>query len=268
MEQKRYIWLTDTHFNFLDPKELNAFYQELRATPADGIFLTGDISTGPFLIEHLTALQQSTKLPVFFILGNHDYYRVYINDIQKKVKYLTEHNPQLHYLTTNRPIALNSNSVLIGHDGWYDAKWREPLTPFIFMWDWYYIKDFRALFGIAERIEFMRDLAAKASEDILNKLNKVIKQYSTIYLLTHFPPWPEESDRYFGLIEKFWKPYNSCKTMADTLINFMADHPDKKLIVLAGHTHLKRQVQITPNIELRVGDAEFGKPQIQDIILI
>ena len=268
MNPKRYIWLTDTHFNFLEDAALVEFFLSLEEKRADGIFLTGDVSTGPHLVKHLTFLEKIVKKPIYFVLGNHDYYRVTFSEIENSMVELMQSNSRLHYLSLSNPISLSSEVALVGHDGWYDAQWRDPLTPFIFIWDWYFIKDFRMLFGTEERMSFMRSLAKKASSFIVKNLKQAFETHSTVYMLTHFPPWPEESDRYFGLVEKFWMPYNSSKMMADSLTSLMASYPDKKLVILAGHTHIKKQMKISDNIEIRVGDAEFGKPQIQDIILV
>jgi len=265
---KRYIWLTDTHFNFLDQAALLGFFLSLEEKKADGIFLTGDVSTGPHLVKHLNLLEKVVKTPVYFVLGNHDYYRATFSEIENSMVELMQSNSRLHYLSVSDPISLSDDVAVIGHDGWYDAGWRAPVTPAIFVWDWYFIKDFRALFGTEERMNLVRARATKAMEFIIENLEKAFKKHSTAYMLTHFPPWPEESDRFYGLLEKFWMPYNSSKMMADALVKIMEKYSDKKLVILAGHTHIKRKIQISSNIEMRVGDAEFGKPQIQKIILI
>lgn len=266
MSLKRYIWLTDTHFNFLDQATLVGFFLGLEAKKVNGLFLTGDISTGPDVVKHLMWLDKVVKTPIYFVLGNHDYYRSTFAQTEQAMTGLMQSNDNLHYLTACEPISLSQDVALIGHDGWYDAGWRDPMTTAIFVWDWYFIKDFRSLFGTEERMALVKGRAKEAAEFIADKLKKALKNHSTVYMLTHFPPWPEESDKFYGLLEKFWMPYNSSKMMADCVSDIMDKHPDKKLVILAGHTHIKRNIQISHNIELRVGDAEFGKPQVQDII--
>jgi 3',5'-cyclic-AMP phosphodiesterase len=263
---KSYIWLTDTHFNFLNHVSLISFFQKLKKIEADGIFLTGDISNGSHVISHLELLQKETGVALYFTLGNHDFFRTFISEMKQSLRNLQ--NEKLIYLTQQKPITLAPGIGLIGHDGWYDAGWRNPLTPFIFLWDWYFIKDFRSLFGTKERMALIRSLASEAEEFISKNLEAALEKYSTVYLLTHFPPWPEESDKFYGLLEKFWMPYNSSKLVADSILQIMKKHPNKKLIILSGHTHIGGRKNIATNIELRVGSAELGKPEIQEIILI
>lgn len=264
----RYIWLTDTHFNFLSEPDLISFYLKLEVEKADGIFLTGDISTGPHLVKHLLWLEKVVRTKIYFVLGNHDYYRSSFKDIEMKMNNVMQVSENIHYLSALEPISLTNDTALIGHDGWYDARWRNPITPFVFIWDWYFIKDFRALFGSEERMYSTREKASIAAQFIENSLRKAFKNHSTVYMLTHFPPWPQVSDKYYGLIEKFWTPYNSSKVMSDCVEKVMLEYPGKNLIILAGHSHIERRQQITKNIELRVGAANFGQTRIEQIILI
>ena len=264
----KYIWLTDTHFNFLSEPDLVSFYLKLEAEKADGIFLTGDVSTGPHLTKHLLWLEKVVRTPIYFVLGNHDYYRSSFTEVENKMTKIMQSNENIRYLSVSEPISLTKDVALVGHDGWYDARWRDPITPFIFIWDWYFVKDFRALFGIKERLDLVRERALLAAEFIEKSLQKAFESHSTVYMLTHFPPWPEVSNKYYGLIEKFWMPYNSSKIMSDYIERVMVSRPDKNLVILAGHTHIKRTLEISPNIKIIVGDAEFGKPQIQDILII
>lgn len=261
-----YIWLSDTHLNFLTKSDLIHFILELEAKQVDGIFLTGDISTGPHIIHHLLYLKKITQIPIYFVLGNHDYYRSSIREVRASVHDLCSHNTNLFYLSKSEPISLTSEIALIGHDGWYDARWREPKTSLIFLWDWFNIKDFRSLFDNTERMDLLHALAEEATYSIEIALEKALKTHSIVYMLTHFPPWPEPESSLFGLVEKFWAPYNSCKIMANMLEKIMKAHPTKKLIVLSGHTHKESNLQITENIELKVARADFGRPIIQEII--
>jgi hypothetical protein len=184
------------------------------------------------------------------------------------ISLLTQQDSKLHYLSVEEPISLTNDIAIIGQDGWYDAGWKKPFLPIVFWADWYFISDFRLCKDNTSRIDLMKYQAKLASEKLKFSLEKALKTHSTVYLLTHFPPWPEKNDKWYGLIESFWTPYNSCKITADMLSSVMNSHPKQKLIVLAGHTHCQRYEKITPNIELKVGCADHGRCQIQDIICL
>lgn len=268
MATDNYLWLTDTHFNFVSRPKLVEFFLYLKSKSPAGIFLTGDISTGPHIVHHLQWMSKIVDVPIYFVLGNHDYYRSSFLETEKAINTLCQRNDNLFYLTNSIPISLNEHVAIIGDDGWYDAGWRDPFTSLVFIWDFFFIKDFRALFHTYERMELVRQRARKAANHISYDLRKAFKDHSTVYLLTHFPPWPESIDKWGGLVEKFWMPYNSCKVMSDAIQATMEGLPDKNLIVLAGHTHRARVEQITHNIELRVGTAQHNVCKIEDTIFI
>lgn len=263
--QKRYIWLTDTHFDFINRNKLFDFFTLLRQLKCDGIFISGDISTGKDLAQHISLLLKVTETNIYWVNGNHDIYGSNFASISTQMNNLMQDDERLHYLTSLNCVELSKNVGLIGHDGWCDARWRAPLTNIVFYADFYKIEDFRKLANNNERVQLVRKLADGAASSISTKLSLALEKYDTIYLLTHFPPWPDDSN---NLTSKFWMPYNSSKVMAEIIENIMKQHPSKNLIVLSGHTHHKRNVKIADNIELRVGISTVTKPEIQDILLI
>ncbi len=45
----------------------------------------------------------------------------------------------------------------------------------------------------------------------------------------------------------------------------MDSQPQSRLLVLCGHTHGQGEVQITENIQVLTGEAEYGNPVIQRV---
>lgn len=262
---KSYIWLTDIHLNFLSDKKCLEFFISLAQEKADGIFITGDISNSQSIIKHLSLMQKIVNIPIYFILGNHDFYRSTFSEIENKVISLSSKEPNICYLSTYKAISLSSDIALVGHDGWVDSSPGDPNIPLVFMGDWYFIDDFRLASSNKQRIAIMQDRAFQAAEKLSIKLKLALENHSTVYLLTHFPPWLYD---YPGLINKFWKSYHHSKIIGQYLFNTMADFPDKKLIVLSGHTHLKAYQKISDNIELQIGQARLKRPSISNIIVI
>lgn len=266
MVSQRIAWLSDTHFNFIKNETLIKFFHSLKNY--DGIVLSGDISTGKDVCNHLNLLSYITKnVPIYFVKGNHDAYGFDFSSIEDKIKTLCWNRKDLHYLSSSEPIPLSDNTCIIGHDGWYDPFVVDHLSLLVFICDWIRIKDFK-LFNPTHNLLLSKQKAIESADFLLDSAKKALENYSTIYLATHFPPWPEKNDGFLGLSYRFWTPYDSNKYLADGLFSLMLRNPDKKMVVLAGHTHQKRREFILENLELRVGHAKHGAVEIQEVIEI
>lgn len=265
---KSFAWITDPHFNCISMSKRIEFFAQLSRLKVDGILITGDISDGLNLPVDLQMLADFCKQPIYWTHGNHDYYRSSFSAVQDCASILMKNNSNMHYLGVCQPISLTPEVALIGHDGWYDARWRDPLTSLVFLCDWLMIKEFRELSTYDERIEMSRQRAQVSAQYIKKSLLKAFETHSTVMLMTHFPPWPQAAPCYNRITERFWLPYNSCKIIADTIDEVMAGLQDKKLQVYSGHTHDECSVRIAHNIEIRVGRAKRGQSFVQDIILV
>jgi predicted phosphodiesterase len=61
--------------NFLDVNERKNFYQEIIITGCGGVLLSGDVAEAPTIKDILKELAEFIVQPIYFVLGNHDYYR-------------------------------------------------------------------------------------------------------------------------------------------------------------------------------------------------
>ena len=68
-------WLTDLHLNFIAPKERLAFYQTIVDTKIDAVLVSGDSAEAPSLCDIFLEMVHAIGKPIYFVLGNHDYYR-------------------------------------------------------------------------------------------------------------------------------------------------------------------------------------------------
>ncbi|MGB3222431.1 MAG: metallophosphoesterase [Desulforhopalus sp.] len=121
-KNKHYGWLTDIHLEFLTNKEAAAFVRYLALKGLDGLFVTGDISTANQIEDHLQLFEEIYKAPVYFVLGNHDYYGGEIGSVRSIVQKVCRKSRWLHWLPASGVVPLNSNTCLIGHDGWADGR--------------------------------------------------------------------------------------------------------------------------------------------------
>ena len=78
----RATWLTDIHLNFLRPLALRTFYDRVKAERPDALFVTGDIAESESFARFVVELASHSGAHVYFVLGNHDYYRSSIRRVR------------------------------------------------------------------------------------------------------------------------------------------------------------------------------------------
>ena len=117
-----YAWLTDIHLNFIDDIARQKFYQEIINTECDGVLISGDIAEAPCLADILNEMANYINKPIYFVLGNHDYYRGKINEVRDAMTALTKKNDKLFWLPASGMQKLDNDTFLIGQDGWADGR--------------------------------------------------------------------------------------------------------------------------------------------------
>ena len=115
-------WLTDIHLNFIDENARQKFYKEIIDTRCEGILITGDIAEAPCLIDILNEMANCINKPIYFVLGNHDYYRGQINEVRNAMTALTNKQKNLFWLPASGMHKLDNDTILIGQDGWADGR--------------------------------------------------------------------------------------------------------------------------------------------------
>ena len=88
---RRYVWFSDTHLNMTAlPFLKRSFITRLNNVDADGLFLTGDISSGTSLESSLRLLATHFTGQIYFVLGNHDYHMRHIASMRDDCRRLTQ----------------------------------------------------------------------------------------------------------------------------------------------------------------------------------
>src|SRR5690242_9724006 len=118
----QYAWLTDIHLNFIDDVARQKFYQEIVNTKCDGVLISGDIAEAPCLVDILNEMARYIDKPIYFVLGNHDYYRGQIQEVHDAITKLTQNNDNIFWLPASGMKKLDNNTLLIGQDGWADGR--------------------------------------------------------------------------------------------------------------------------------------------------
>ena len=165
----RYAWLADIHLEFLGSKETVGFVKELAAKKLDGLFLTGDTSTALQIEAHLQLLEDVYQSPVYFVLGNHDYYGGSLETIRKMVEEICSESKWLHWLPVSGVVQLSKDTCLIGHDGWADGRFGDYASSKVLLNDYLKIQNFvkAGEIGRLAVLNSLGDQAATHFQDIL-----------------------------------------------------------------------------------------------------
>jgi len=86
------------------PLALKAFYDQIVAEQPQVLLVTGDIGESDSVVRFVTELGQLA--PIYFVLGNHDYYRGSIRRVRTEVAELCSTTPKLVWLTSAEVVEL------------------------------------------------------------------------------------------------------------------------------------------------------------------
>lgn len=180
-------WCTDIHLNFLEPDQLASFCSTIAAHEPDAIAITGDISEAPWLDDHLEALEKALDVPIYFVLGNHDYYRGSIKVVRDEMRALSKRSKHLRWLPAAGVIALGE-TALVGHDGWADARYGNFSTSRVMLNDYLHIDELAYLPRSARRAR-LNALGDEAASYLRGVLTEALARYEKVVVLTHVPPF-------------------------------------------------------------------------------
>ena len=254
------LWSTDIHLDCVHPQ--HPAYQEWIQNqvnhPSEGILLTGDLANATNLETWLLCLAQDLKKPIYFVLGNHDFYKGSIQEVLTRIQNL--HHPLLFWLDQKAPIQLNDTTTLIGSHGWGDGGVGDFLTTPIRINDHRLIEEL-AFLSREETFKRIQKLGQDAALLVAQHLQEV--QTSHIIVATHVPPFRQSTwyqDRYG---DWDWMPDFCCAAMGQVLMEYAQNHPQKTLNVYCGHSHGQGAYSPLKNLSIFTGKAEYGKPSIQ-----
>ena len=253
------IWVTDPHFDHIkDTTLLFKFFQDVENEKADCLLLGGDFAQADCLIEKLDLLNNNVDIPIYFSLGNHEYYYGAISTVRKMVDEYCAKNPKFTYLTNSDPIKLTDTVTLIGHDCWGDAYFGNPRSR-VKLTDFKLIKDLKHLWPLPVLIDRLRELGQEAAVELDKKLQKAFENpdLKKIIVLTHVPPFKEISTYRGKVSDEDFLPFFSCGTVGRMLTEEMKTRPNHEMLVLSGHTHDKVEADILPNLKAKSGRAEY-----------
>ena len=68
-------------------------------------------------------MAQHIAKPIYFVLGNHDYYQSSVESVRQKVTQLSQENPSVNWLPETSLVQLNKDTLLLGEDCWADGRY-------------------------------------------------------------------------------------------------------------------------------------------------
>ena len=261
---QRLAWLTDIHLNFLQPEEVDAFLEIVVAAACDALLISGDIAESQDVAGFLSQIASHVERPVYFVLGNHDFYRGSIPAVRQSIRELCRAHPRLHYLTHCEAIELTPHVGLVGHDGWADARFGDYENSDVFLSDYALIAELAGHFEL-DRRPMLGRLGDEAAAHIRSVLPPALDRFEHVMLVTHVPPLREACWHEGRTSDDNWAPHFTCKAVGDAILEIMRKHPQRRLTVLCGHTHSAGETRPLDNVVIYTGGARYGSPAINRV---
>jgi len=249
----------------------------------DALILCGDLSVGHLLEAHMKAFQEGSSCPVYFVLGNHDFWCLDEESVWATAKSLPG------ALDFAGVVELSKDTCLVGVTGWYDTRagslientilmpelslasmyeglapdklcinpWERTPSQRKYSYSLSFEKKLRAAavsraFADTQTISFYKRLSEASSKD-----------YKTIVIATHFPPWESVSLSPNGPeSSKEWLPWSCNINLGYTIESVAEENLKKQFIVLSGHTHNQNTAQIASNLKAISGKAKYKMPKL------
>lgn len=256
-------WATDLHFEFTTVDAVVAFCEQLIALAPAGLLLTGDVAQATSVARYLRALDRALPMPIYFVLGNHDFYHGSIAEVRTLISTVVAESRHLVWMTQAGVVSLGSETALIGHDGWSDARCGDYASSRVLLNDYRLIRELTGLTHEGRRM-VLEQLGSEAAAHFARVLPEALAGHRRVIALTHVPPFPETSLYQGRIADPDWLPHFCAGAVGEVLVEVMEAHPDRELLVLCGHTHTGAAVQVRPNLRVVVGSAAYGQPRLQE----
>jgi predicted MPP superfamily phosphohydrolase len=269
------LWLTDIHLNFLRAPARITFYNSL--PECDGVLITGDIAEADSVRNILLEMESQIKKPIYFVLGNHDYYGSNIANVRTDMQLLCHEHKNLHWLPTGIQL-LTDDLVLIGQDTWADGRLGDFANSDVVMNDWLQIAELRGAYMARlsypygtreskdELLTVIQEYADAAAEVMRWDINMALSHNAKhIIVLSHVPPFKEAALYRRHISDGQHLPFYTSKVIGDLLLEFAEATPDVTFSVYSGHTHHVAEYSPLPNLTVRVQDADYNKPTFVEL---
>lgn len=243
----------------------------------DALVVGGDISVGKYLEAHLGAFLEGAACPVYFVLGNHDFWLMHEDSIWGIAKSFEGS------LDFSGPVELTPDTALVGVSGWYDTRAGDWMSPGIIMPEFQTTTRLMNLGPVQVgrnqlvwppelKHEMHRVCQAWADEQtakFMPKLEEAAEKYRKVFIVTHIPPWVESCWSPTGKRPCLsrdnspeWLPWSVNVGLGMKIEALAEDYPDIQFQVLSGHTHGEGETKLDWNLRAFSGKASYGIPKL------
>ncbi len=263
-------WATDIHLNFLASIDRCRFLESVKGQ-ADVLLVTGDIAESNSLDEILRQMMAVLDMPIYFVLGNHDFYRGSVVGTRSALAEMISGSEHLVDLSQAGVVELTPSTALVGHDGWADGRLGDfdgsdvILNDFLLIDELRHWQDTHSLDKPALR-QALQALGDEAAWHLKGVLPAAAEKCPHVIVATHVPPFREATWYQGRPSSDDYLPFFACKAVGDVLLEAAQAHSTCQYLVLCGHTHGGGEVQVLENLRVVTGPADYGKPEIQRII--
>lgn len=255
-------WATDIHLDFVKPRQVEALAAKLAEAGPDGVVLSGDLSHANTLEGHLGALAERLARPIWFVLGNHDYYGGSIAAVRARMTELSATSPWLRWLPAAGVVSLGDGWAMIGADGWGDGRAGDFAGSPVQLNDWYAIRELSGL-PRDRRLAALRGLGDEAAAELRERIAQALAGADKLLIVTHVPPFADACWHEGQRSDDAWLPWFTCVAAGEVIEAALAARPDARALVVCGHTHGGGAVDVRPNLRVLTGGADYGRPAAQ-----
>ena len=261
------IWLSDLHLEFVAAVNQRILHQEIVSEKPDAILITGDISNARLLEYHLGLLAEFLPYPIYFVLGNHDFYLGDFARVDALVANICTRHSNLIQLGHGEVISLGQDTALIGHPGWADGRAGQGSRSTVRLNDHQYINDLREPYA-PRLFATLNRLGDESANYIRTIAPKALKKAKNLIVATHVPPFVEAALYQNKPSGSDYAPHFVNLALGRVILDISRSHPDKTIKVLCGHTHHRAVYSSAPNLQVEVAGAQYHNPQIAAVLTI
>jgi predicted phosphohydrolase len=264
-------WSTDPHFNFVGRATVREFCARVASSGAQALLLGGDLAEAATVKTWLHFVADQLDLPVYFVLGNHDYYGSSVAAVREQMNALD--HQRLRFLDSAGVVPLSPTVALVGNGGWGDGRLGDFAGSDVVLNDYLMITELRCAGSPGEPLNPLSGwqhkgaLAARLGQlgdqcaaQLRPALEQALERYEEVVVLTHVPPFKSACWHQGKLSADDWLPGFTCQAMGELLSELAESHPQRQLTVLCGHTHSEGRVAPSANMTVATGAARYGHP--------
>jgi predicted phosphohydrolase len=252
-------WASDVHFEFVEEEDLARWCARVKEAGAQALLLGGDIAVATTVADLVADVARQVDCPVYFVLGNHDYYRGSVPVVRDAAAALA---PPAHWLPACGPQTLASDLGLVGQGGWGDTRVGDFMNSPVMLNDYLLIEELAAAQNEKEPLrQLLRDYGSQAAEDLRPHLWAAAERFPRVLVLTHVPPWRAACWHEGNTSNDDWAPGFVCGAVGETISAAALAHPHVEWTVFCGHTHSPGTAHLAPNLTAHTLGAEYGQPE-------